>query len=92
MMQQTKRPALPDDDAPLDNHLDEGEDGVLPEFPTQPFRFIPPTGRSPVPPRQSRPRVRGGLGVSIVSTSQGVMTGTHARKNNLGGELICYIW
>ncbi len=38
------------------------------------------------------PRVRGGLGVSIVSTSQGVMTGTHARKNNLGGELICYIW
>jgi len=38
------------------------------------------------------PRVRGGLGVSVISTSQGVMTGTQARKNNLGGELICYVW
>jgi small subunit ribosomal protein S8 len=38
------------------------------------------------------PRVRGGLGVAIVSTSQGLMTGTNARKNNLGGELICYVW
>jgi len=38
------------------------------------------------------PRVRGGLGISVISTSQGVMTGTQARKNNLGGELLCYIW
>jgi len=38
------------------------------------------------------PRVRGGLGISVVSTSQGVMTGTEARKNNLGGELLCYVW
>ena len=38
------------------------------------------------------PRVRGGLGTSIVSTSQGVMSGTQARKNNLGGELLCYVW
>jgi small subunit ribosomal protein S8 len=38
------------------------------------------------------PRVRGGLGISVISTSQGVMTGTQARKNNLGGELICYVW
>ena len=38
------------------------------------------------------PRVRGGLGISVVSTSRGVMTGTQARKNNLGGELICYVW
>ena len=38
------------------------------------------------------PRVRGGLGVSVVSTSEGVMTGTQARKKNLGGELVCYIW
>jgi small subunit ribosomal protein S8 len=38
------------------------------------------------------PRVRGGLGVSIVSTSEGVMTGTQARKKNLGGELLCYVW
>lgn len=38
------------------------------------------------------PKVRGGLGISVVSTSQGVMTGTQARKNNLGGEVICYVW
>jgi small subunit ribosomal protein S8 len=38
------------------------------------------------------PRVRGGLGVAIVSTSQGLMSGWQARKNNLGGELLCYIW
>jgi small subunit ribosomal protein S8 len=38
------------------------------------------------------PRVRGGLGTAIVSTSQGLMSGTQARKNNLGGELLCYVW
>ena len=38
------------------------------------------------------PRVRGGLGVSVVSTSEGVMTGAQARKKNLGGELLCYVW
>ena len=38
------------------------------------------------------PRVRGGLGVAVVSTSEGIMTGTQARKKNLGGELVCYVW
>jgi len=38
------------------------------------------------------PRVRGGLGTAIISTSQGLMTGVQARKNNIGGELLCYIW
>jgi small subunit ribosomal protein S8 len=38
------------------------------------------------------PRVRGGLGVAIVSTSEGVLTDRQARKKNLGGELLCYIW
>lgn len=38
------------------------------------------------------PRVLGGLGVAVVSTSEGVMTGTQARKKNLGGELLCYVW
>ncbi len=38
------------------------------------------------------PRVRNGLGISVLSTSQGVMTGTQARKHNLGGELLCYVW
>jgi small subunit ribosomal protein S8 len=38
------------------------------------------------------PRVRGGLGVAVVSTSEGLMTGVQARKKNIGGELICYVW
>jgi small subunit ribosomal protein S8 len=38
------------------------------------------------------PRVRGGLGVSILSTPQGVMSGVEARKNKIGGEVLCYIW
>jgi len=38
------------------------------------------------------PRVLGGLGVAVVSTSEGVMTGVQARKKNLGGELLCYVW
>ena len=38
------------------------------------------------------PRVRGGLGSAIVSTSKGLMTDVQARKSNLGGELLCYVW
>jgi small subunit ribosomal protein S8 len=38
------------------------------------------------------PKVLGGLGTAIVSTSQGVMTDKRARKEGLGGEVICYIW
>ena len=38
------------------------------------------------------PRVRGGLGVAVVSTSEGLMTGNQARKKNIGGELLCYVW
>jgi len=38
------------------------------------------------------PRVLGGLGVVIVSTSQGIMTGTQARRAQLGGEVLAYIW
>jgi small subunit ribosomal protein S8 len=38
------------------------------------------------------PRVRGGLGVAVLSTSEGVMTGNQARKKNIGGELVCYVW
>ena len=38
------------------------------------------------------PRVRGGLGVAVLSTSEGILTDAQARKKNLGGELLCYIW
>lgn len=38
------------------------------------------------------PRVLGGMGTAIVSTPKGVMTGLEAQKNNLGGELVCFVW
>ena len=38
------------------------------------------------------PRVLGGMGDSIISTSHGVMRGAEARKRNLGGEVLCYVW
>jgi small subunit ribosomal protein S8 len=38
------------------------------------------------------PRVRGGLGVAVLSTSEGLLTDVQARRKNLGGELICYVW
>lgn len=42
--------------------------------------------------RAEVPRVRGGLGVAILSTSQGVMTDREARKVGVGGEVLCYVW
>ena len=41
---------------------------------------------------QDIPRVLGGLGVNILTTSIGVMTGVEARKQNVGGELVCSVW
>ena len=38
------------------------------------------------------PRVRGGLGVALISTPEGVMAGNDARRKNLGGEVVCYVW
>ena len=38
------------------------------------------------------PRVLNGLGISIISTSKGILTDRQARKENVGGEVICYVW
>ena len=38
------------------------------------------------------PRVLNGLGIAVVSTSHGVMTSKHARKENVGGEVLCYVY
>jgi small subunit ribosomal protein S8 len=42
--------------------------------------------------KRSIPKVIGGLGFAILSTSQGIMTGQKARKDGIGGELLCEIW
>lgn len=38
------------------------------------------------------PQVLGGLGISIISTSKGLFTDRKARKENIGGEVLCYVW
>lgn len=42
--------------------------------------------------KDSMPKVLGGLGIAIVSTSNGIMTDKQARKQGLGGEVVCYVW
>ena len=42
--------------------------------------------------RDEIPRVLGGLGIAILSTSKGIITDKEARKLNVGGEVICYVW
>ncbi len=42
--------------------------------------------------RKELPRVLGGLGIAVISTSHGVMNDTKARTQGLGGEVLCYIW
>ncbi|MGZ4829090.1 MAG: 30S ribosomal protein S8, partial [Candidatus Angelobacter sp.] len=42
--------------------------------------------------RNDIPRVLGGLGINILTTPKGVMTGRQARKQGLGGEILCEVW
>jgi small subunit ribosomal protein S8 len=42
--------------------------------------------------KDQMPKVLGGLGVAVISTSQGIMTDKAARKAGVGGEVLCYIW
>jgi small subunit ribosomal protein S8 len=42
--------------------------------------------------RREIPRVYGGLGIAILSTPKGVMTGQEARRQEVGGEVLCYVW
>jgi small subunit ribosomal protein S8 len=42
--------------------------------------------------RREIPRVYGGLGIAIISTPKGIMSGKEARRQEVGGELLCYVW
>ncbi len=42
--------------------------------------------------RREIPRVYGGLGIAILSTPKGIMTGQEARRQEVGGEVLCYVW
>jgi small subunit ribosomal protein S8 len=50
------------------------------------------SGRRVYVKKNEIPTVLGGLGISIVSTPQGLMTGTESRRRGLGGEVICTVW
>ena len=49
-------------------------------------------GRRVYAPAKAIPEVLGGLGVSILSTSRGIVTGKQAREEKLGGEILCNVW
>ncbi len=49
-------------------------------------------GRRRYVDRTEVPKVQGGMGTSIISTSSGVMTGHDARRNGVGGEVVAYVW
>jgi small subunit ribosomal protein S8 len=49
-------------------------------------------GRRTYVPAGEIPKVLGGMGTAIVSTSQGVMTGHDARRQGVGGEVVAYVW
>ena len=42
--------------------------------------------------RKELPRVLGGIGIAIISTSSGIMTDRQARRQGIGGEVLCYVW
>lgn len=42
--------------------------------------------------RDEIPRVQGGLGVAVISTNKGLMSDREARKNRMGGEILCFVW
>ncbi|WP_062305151.1 30S ribosomal protein S8 [Alicyclobacillus sendaiensis] len=56
------------------------------------LKRISKPGRRVYVGHEDLPRVLGGLGIAIISTSKGIMTDREARKLGVGGEVICYVW
>ena len=56
------------------------------------IRRMSKPGRREYAPSSRLPKVLGGLGVAIMSTSRGVMTSKEASGHNVGGEVLCYVW
>lgn len=56
------------------------------------IRRVSKPGRRVYARRPELPRVMGGLGVAIVSTSRGILTDRQARRLGVGGEVLCYVW
>ena len=58
----------------------------------QGLRRISKPGRRIYVNKEELPKVLGGLGIAMISTSAGLMTDSEARKRSLGGEVVCYVW
>jgi len=56
------------------------------------LRRVSRPGQRMYVPARDVPRVRNGLGIAIISTSQGIMTDREARKRGVGGEILCEVW
>ena len=56
------------------------------------IKRISKPGRRVYAKRDSLPRVLGGLGIAIISTSKGLMTDKQAQKDRTGGEVLCFVW
>ncbi|HIE29161.1 TPA: 30S ribosomal protein S8 [Candidatus Poribacteria bacterium] len=56
------------------------------------LKRISKPGRRVYVDKDKLPRVLGGLGIAILSTSQGIMTSAQSRKAGVGGEVLCYVW
>jgi len=56
------------------------------------MRRVSRPGQRKYAPAKQLPRVRNGLGIAILSTSQGLMTDREARKRGVGGEVLCEVW
>ncbi len=63
-----------------------------PQLVIQGLRRISKPGRRVYTKKEDIPWVRSGLGIAILTTPQGVMTGRKARQLGVGGEILCYIW
>jgi small subunit ribosomal protein S8 len=80
----------------VDNNLQGKIKVTLRYFKREPaireLKKVSKPGRRIYAPAGRLPRVKNGLGIAIISTSQGVMTDKQARVNNVGGEILCTIW
>lgn len=56
------------------------------------LKRISKPGRRVYASHETLPRVLGGLGIAVISTSKGIMTDKEARKQKIGGEVVCYVW
>ncbi|MFQ5577034.1 MAG: 30S ribosomal protein S8 [Anaerolineae bacterium] len=66
--------------------------GRHPQFVITGLKRVSKPGRRVYTKRDAIPWVRSGLGVAILSTPKGVMTGQKARQTGVGGEVLCYVW